>query len=101
MKALKYRELDVAELDRQTQDAQEQLFRLRFQIGMGQTEGLKKYRGLKKDRARMLAVLNEKKAAGETAAKVAEVKATDTNKKKTAAAKKATARTATAKKTAK
>ena len=100
MKALKYRELDVAELDRQTQDAQEQLFRLRFQIGMGQTEGLKKYRGLKKDRARMLAVLNEKKAAGETAAKVAEVKATDT-KKKTAAAKRATARTATAKKTAK
>ena len=48
MKATKYRELDVAELERQTQDAQEQLFRLRFQIGMGQTEGLKKYRGLKK-----------------------------------------------------
>jgi large subunit ribosomal protein L29 len=61
MKATKYRELDVAELERQTQDTQEQLFRLRFQIGMGQTEGLKKYRNLKKDRARLLTVLSEKK----------------------------------------
>jgi len=100
MKALKYRELDAAELERQTQDAHEQLFRLRFQIGMGQTEGLKKYRGLKKDRARMLGVLNEKKAAGETAAKVAEVKATDA-KKKSAAAKKATAKMTATKTTAK
>ncbi len=90
MKALKYRELDVAELGRQTQDAEEQLFRLRFQIGMGQAEGLKKYRGLKKDRARMLTVLNEK-ANGETAAQVAEVKATDAQKK-TAAAKKPVAK---------
>ncbi len=61
MKATKYRELDAAELERQTQDTQEQLFRLRFQIGMGQTEGLKKYRNLKKDRARLLTVLSEKK----------------------------------------
>lgn len=61
MKATKYRELDPAELERQTQEAQEQLFRLRFQIGMGQTEGLKKYRNLKKDRARLLTVLGEKK----------------------------------------
>jgi large subunit ribosomal protein L29 len=60
MKAIKYRELDAAELDRQSQDAQEQIFRLRFQIGMGQNEGLKKYRNLRKDRARMLTVLNEK-----------------------------------------
>jgi hypothetical protein len=35
-------------------------------MGMGQMEGLKKYRSLKKDRARMLTVLAEKKAAGET-----------------------------------
>ena len=62
MNATKYRELDPAELERQTQDIQEQLFRLRFQIGMGQTEGLKKYRNLKKDRARLLTVLAEKKA---------------------------------------
>ncbi len=60
MKANKMRDLDVAELQRNALDAQEQLFRLRFQMGMGQAEGLKKYRNLRKDRARMLTVLNEK-----------------------------------------
>jgi large subunit ribosomal protein L29 len=81
MKALKYRELDVAELERQQQDTQEQLFRLRFQIGMGQTEGLKKYRNLRKDRARLLTVLGAKKSNGETAEQVAAVKAADEKKK--------------------
>jgi len=41
------------------------LFRFRFQMGMGQMEGLKKYRALKKDRARMLTVLGEKGRNGE------------------------------------
>jgi large subunit ribosomal protein L29 len=65
MKADKINGLDAAELQRQANDAQEQLFRIRFQMGMGQTEGLKKYRGLKKDRARMLTVLSAKRNAGE------------------------------------
>jgi large subunit ribosomal protein L29 len=65
MRAEKMRGIDAADLQRQAQDAQEQLFRLRFQMGMGQTEGLKKYRNLKKDRARMLTVLHEKAASGE------------------------------------
>ena len=43
----------------------EQIFRLRFQMGMGQNEGLKKYRNLRRERARLLTVLKEK---GETAA---------------------------------
>ena len=60
MKAEKMRGMDAAELQRNAADAQEQLFRLRFQMGMGQTEGLKKYRNLRKERARMLTVLNEK-----------------------------------------
>lgn len=81
MKALKYRELDVAELERQQQDTQEQLFRLRFQIGMGQAEGLKKYRNLRKDRARLLTVLGEKKSDGGTAEQVAAVKAANEKKK--------------------
>ena len=68
MKAEKMRGLDVAELQRQVQDSQEQLFRFRFQMGMGQLEGLKKYRNLKKDRARMLTVLGQKEASGEVAA---------------------------------
>jgi large subunit ribosomal protein L29 len=79
MKASKYRDLDVAELERQAQDTQEQLFRLRFQIGMGQTEGLKKYRNQKKDRARMLTVLGQKKTGGDTA--IAEIKVADKKKK--------------------
>ena len=65
MKAEKLRGLDGPELQRQVQESHEQLFRLRFQMGMGQSEGLKKYRNLRKDRARMLTVLNEKRAAGE------------------------------------
>jgi large subunit ribosomal protein L29 len=38
----------------------EQLFRLRFQMGTGQMEGLKKARALKKDRARVLTILRER-----------------------------------------
>jgi hypothetical protein len=48
---------------------------------MGQAEGMKKYRNLRKDRARMLTVLSEKKAKGEISAAVAEVKTADAKKK--------------------
>ena len=64
MKANKIRNMDASELERQVQDSQEQLFRLRFQMGMGQTEGLKKYRALRKDRARLLTVQGEKRSEG-------------------------------------
>ena len=66
MKGKKVGGLDTAELQRQAQDSQEQLFRLRFQMGMGQSEGLKKYRVLRKDRARLLTALRAKELAGET-----------------------------------
>jgi large subunit ribosomal protein L29 len=59
MKAEKLRDLDRRELENQSREMQEQLFRLRLQIGMGQTEGLKKYRALRKDRARVLTLLRE------------------------------------------
>ena len=65
MKHKDYTGVDSTDLQRQIQDSQEQLFRLRFQMGMGQLEGLTKYRGLKKDRARMLTVLRAKELAGE------------------------------------
>ncbi len=65
MKGKKVGGLDTAELQRQAQDSQEQLFRLRFQMGMGQSEGLKKYRVLRKDRARLLTALRAKELAGE------------------------------------
>ena len=66
MKHKNYSGVDTADLQRQIHDSQEQLFRLRFQMGMGQHEGLTKYRALKKDRARMLTVLRAKELAGET-----------------------------------
>lgn len=60
MKADKVRELDANELHNQLRDSSEQLFRLKFQMSMGQTDGLKKYRQLRKDRARMLTILRER-----------------------------------------
>ena len=65
MKHKTFSGVDADDLQRQIHDSQEQLFRLRFQMGMGQQEGLTKYRGLKKDRARMLTALRAKEIAGE------------------------------------
>ena len=45
--------LSDVELTQQERQAGEQLFRLRFQMRMGQNEGLQKLRGLKKDIARI------------------------------------------------
>ncbi|MGE5568693.1 MAG: 50S ribosomal protein L29 [Rhodospirillales bacterium] len=63
MKAEKMRELDTLALERQLQEMTDQLFHLRFQIRMGQTDGLKKYRGLRKDRARIETILTERRMA--------------------------------------
>jgi large subunit ribosomal protein L29 len=64
----KARALDTAEIQKQLRDGAEQMFRLRFQLRMGQAEGLKKLRGLKKERARMLTVLRERETSPEAAA---------------------------------
>jgi large subunit ribosomal protein L29 len=60
MRADKVREQDSAELQNQLRESQDQLFRLRFQFGMGQMDGLNKYRELRRDRARMLGVVRER-----------------------------------------
>jgi len=57
------RNLDEAELDLKEREAREQLFRLRFQMTMGQTDGVKKYRVLRKDLARLLSVRRERVGA--------------------------------------
>ncbi|HTW65050.1 MAG TPA: 50S ribosomal protein L29 [Bryobacteraceae bacterium] len=67
MKADKIRELDNDELRRQADDILEQSFRIRFQITMGQTDGLKKLRAIKKDHARILTVLRDRELHPETA----------------------------------
>ena len=65
MKAQKVRDLDENEIRNQLRDMEEQFFRLQFQMNMGQADGLKKLRGMKKDRARMLTILRERELAGE------------------------------------
>lgn len=65
MRAEEIRELDLEELAAKENEMREQMFRLRFQLGMGQTDGLKKYRALRKDLARLLTVLQEKAVAAE------------------------------------
>ncbi len=58
----KIRDASVEELKNQDGDMTEQMFKLRFQLAMGQTESLKKMRELRKDRARLLTVLKEKES---------------------------------------
>jgi large subunit ribosomal protein L29 len=60
----KARGLDAAELAKQVKDTAEQMFRLRFQMSMGQMDGIKKLRSLRKERARMLTVLRERQDGG-------------------------------------
>lgn len=60
MKAEKIRELDAKELALKITEIDEQMFRLRFQMSLGQNEGLKKYRELRKDKARILTVQRER-----------------------------------------
>ena len=65
----KARALDAAELAKQLREGAEQMFRLRFQMRMGHTDGLKKLRALRKERARMLTVERERELEkAETAA---------------------------------
>ena len=65
MKSQKVRDLDTPELERQLRDMDEQMFRLKFQMSMGQMEGLKKVRQMKKERAQIYTILRERELAGE------------------------------------
>ena len=65
MKAQKVRDQDATELKNQLAAMDEQMFRLKFQMSMGQMDGLKKVRAMRKDRARMLTVLRERELAAE------------------------------------
>jgi ribosomal protein L29 len=66
MKSDKIRNLTDAELQHQGQDLADQLFKLKFQLNMGQTESLKKIRGLRKDIARVKTILGERSRAAVT-----------------------------------
>ena len=65
MKTQKVRDLDDTELKNQLREMDEQLFRLRFQMSMGQMDGLKKVRSMRKGRARIHTILRERELAAE------------------------------------
>ena len=65
MKGLKVHDLDGNELKNQLTEMDEQLFRLQFQMSMGQMDGLKKLRVMRKDRARIHTVLRQRELAAE------------------------------------
>ena len=57
------RDFDTAELQAKAGEMQEQMFRLKFQMSMGQMEGLKKLRSTKRDLARVYTELRAREIA--------------------------------------
>jgi large subunit ribosomal protein L29 len=65
VKAEEFEQLTLEESVAKEGEMREQLFRLRFQLSMGQADGIKKYRALKKDLARLLTVRTQLAARAE------------------------------------
>lgn len=70
MKPDKVRNLTDDELRHQERDLNDQLFKLKFQLNMGQTESLKKIRGLRRDIARVKTIARERGVAASVTAGV-------------------------------
>ena len=62
MKASDFRELTPEELKSREMDLREEVFNLRFRLATGQLENTAKIMIAKRDLARLLTVLNEKRA---------------------------------------
>ncbi len=60
MKTDKVRNFTDEELRNQEHELNDQLFKLKFQLNMGQTESLKKIRGMRKDIARVKTIARER-----------------------------------------
>ena len=69
MKKDKLRGLDPLEMQSKLREIDEQSFRVKFQMSMGQTEGLKRLRENRKDRARLLTWLRQAELAKTQGAK--------------------------------
>jgi large subunit ribosomal protein L29 len=63
MKKDKMKGLDPLEMQTKLREIDEQSFRVKFQLSMGQTEGLKRLRENRKDRARLLTWLRQTELA--------------------------------------
>jgi large subunit ribosomal protein L29 len=62
--------LGTEEIETKVREGAEQMFRIRFQMSMGQTEGIKKLRELRKERALLLTVRSERGVKGAIAMSV-------------------------------
>jgi large subunit ribosomal protein L29 len=90
MEAEKIRNMSDTELDHQQRELNDQLFRLKFQLKMGQTESLKKIRGLRKDVARIQTIMREKQLGLKNGGGATDVPATEKTTTGAAAARKKT-----------
>ncbi len=93
MNVEKIRNLTDAELLHQQRELSDQLFKMKFQLRMGQTESLKRIRELKKDIARIQTVVRQKELAsgnGASAPKAAAAVAAPVRTRKAATKKAAT-----------
>ncbi|ACZ41640.1 ribosomal protein L29 [Thermobaculum terrenum ATCC BAA-798] len=61
MRASELRQMDDAALKQQLQDAKQELFNLRFQLATGKSVNTARIRLLKKDIARILTILRERR----------------------------------------
>ena len=69
MKKDKMKSLDPAEMQNRLREMEEQSFRVKFQMSMGQSEGLKRLRENRRDRARLLTYLRQTELAKKQGAK--------------------------------
>ena len=67
MKASEFRELGTQDIAQRVRDLDDQLFRARLQKSMGSVDAANKMRSLRRDRARALTVLGERRAGAEAA----------------------------------
>ena len=52
--------LDPAEMEVKLKEIEEQTFRIRFQMSMGQADGLRKMREMRKNKARLMTYLRQR-----------------------------------------
>jgi large subunit ribosomal protein L29 len=82
MELEKIRNLSDEELAHQEKTTSEQLFRLRFQVSLGQTDGVKKLRQMRKEIAQIKTVAREREMGIRGAVKDAAVAETAADSKK-------------------
>ncbi|HEV2485032.1 MAG TPA: 50S ribosomal protein L29 [Terracidiphilus sp.] len=83
MELAKIRNLSDEELAHQEKTTSEQLFRLRFQVSLGQNDGVKKLRQLRKEIAQIKTVARERELGiGGTATETTDTAETKVGKRK-------------------